>query len=188
MATLYALECDDETRALRALFDVFGTVCTLEDIASAYCKAGRDVCKAGDILYQQQESSTSGVSNTQNSEKFPKLEERLDEDCSTNLGKKSLGTKHKKLSASVGSISSVLGKQYANGVSSWRNGIIGTNKPPKIEINEPLTVETDFEAFVPDSVRTNDSINDKDVEEFLFSMLGDGFKLSRDVIRDVLGN
>lgn len=189
MSTLYTSEHDDETRALKALLDAFGTFCTLEDIASAYCKAGRDVCKAGDMLYQLQESSSSGFRHAQIGKNIPQPEESSDEDnlkCSILLGKNSKGTKPKKLSVSVGTISSVLGKKYV-GVPSSRNESCETTKPPKLEIREQMLDVLESESFMPNSVQSS-TLNDKDVEEFLFSMLGDGFKLSMDVIRDVLGN
>nr|XP_009397946.2 PREDICTED: putative nuclear RNA export factor SDE5 isoform X2 [Musa acuminata subsp. malaccensis] len=188
MSTLYTSEHDDETRALNALLDAFGTFCTLEDIASAYCKAGRDVCKAGDMLYQLQESSSSGFRHAQIGKNVPQPEESSDEDnlkCSILLGKNSKGTKPKKLSVSVGTISSVLGKKYV-GVPSSRNESCETTKPPKLEIKEQMLDVLESESFMPNSVQSS-TLNDKDVEEFLFSMLGDGFKLSMDVIRDVLG-
>ncbi|CAL9165007.1 putative nuclear RNA export factor SDE5 [Musa acuminata AAA Group] len=188
MSTLYTSEHDDETRALNALLDAFGTFCTLEDIASAYCKAGRDVCKAGDMLYQLQESSSSGFRHAQIGKNVPQPEESSDEDnlkCSILLGKNSKGTKPKKLSVSVGTISSVLGKKYV-GLPSSRNESCETTKPPKLEIKEQMLDVLESESFMPNSVQSS-TLNDKDVEEFLFSMLGDGFKLSMDVIRDVLG-
>ncbi|WOL07196.1 nuclear RNA export factor SDE5 isoform X3 [Canna indica] len=192
MATTSASGCDDETRALQALFEAFSTVCPLEEIALAYCKAGNDACKAGEILYLQQESSICGLSDRKNG-KFPQSGGLLDEDefkSSTHLGKSSKGTKPKKLTATVGSISSVLGKKYVHRVSSsrTRSGSNETTKPPKLEIKELSADTHEFESFVPkSSIQTNDCLNDKDVEEFLFSMLGDGFKLSRDMIPDVLG-
>jgi hypothetical protein len=38
-----------------------------------------------------------------------------------------------------------------------------------------------------DSGPRRETLNNRDVEEFLFCMLGEGFKLSLEVIRDVLG-
>lgn len=102
-------------------------------------------------------------------------------------GKTSCRTKPKKLSASSGSVSSVLGKKYVNEVSSLWNRTNVTQKPPKLEIKEPMPCGFD-ESSVLKSVQTNDFLEDNDVEDFLFSMLGDGFKLSRDVIRNVLSN
>lgn len=190
MSALHTSEYDYEMRALQNLFDVFGKVCCLEEIASAYCKAGRDESKAADILAQQQGSSSSGESYAQFGKQFLQSVESLDEGRLKNSayqGKTSCGTKPKKFSASAGSISSVLGKNYVNGVSSSWNRPNVTQKPLKIEIKEPMPCGY-YESSVLKSVQTNDFLEDNDVEDFLFSMLGDGFKLSRDVIRNVLGN
>ncbi|XP_042474391.1 putative nuclear RNA export factor SDE5 isoform X1 [Zingiber officinale] len=189
MSALHTSEYDYEMRALQNLFDVFGKVCCLEEIASAYCKAGRDESKAADILARQQGSSSSGESYAQFGKQFLQSVESLDEGRLKNSayqGKTSCGTKPKKFSASAGSISSVLGKNYVNGVSSSWNRPNVTQKPLKIEIKEPMPCGY-YESSVLKSVQTNDFLEDNDVEDFLFSMLGDGFKLSRDVIRNVLG-
>ncbi|XP_074588381.1 putative nuclear RNA export factor SDE5 isoform X2 [Curcuma longa] len=189
MSALHNSEYDYEMKALQNLFDVFGKVCCCEEIASAYCKAGCDESKAADILARQQGSSSSGESHAQFGKQFPQSVESLDEGKLKNSayqGKTSSGTKPKKFSASAGSISSVLGKKYVNGVSSSWNRPNVTQKPLKLEIKEPMPCGY-YESSVLKSVQTHDFLEDNDVEDFLFSMLGDGFKLSRDVIRNVLG-
>ncbi|XP_059659194.1 putative nuclear RNA export factor SDE5 isoform X2 [Cornus florida] len=53
------LRNDDEERALECLLDAFGSVFSLEDIASVYCKAGRNANLAGSMLFDLQESNST---------------------------------------------------------------------------------------------------------------------------------
>ncbi|XP_059659191.1 putative nuclear RNA export factor SDE5 isoform X2 [Cornus florida] len=53
------LRNDDEERALECLLDAFGSVFSLEDIASVYCKAGRNANLAGSMLFNLQESNST---------------------------------------------------------------------------------------------------------------------------------
>ncbi|KAJ8448026.1 hypothetical protein Cgig2_028902 [Carnegiea gigantea] len=58
--------CDNENRALKSLFDTFGSMLSLEDIASAFYKAGRDADLACELLSAMQTSpsvDTVHVSN-----------------------------------------------------------------------------------------------------------------------------
>ena len=43
------VKCDEE-KALKCLLDAFGSVFSLEEIASAYCKASRNADLAGEML------------------------------------------------------------------------------------------------------------------------------------------
>ncbi|XP_072960657.1 putative nuclear RNA export factor SDE5 [Typha angustifolia] len=184
------LGCDDETGALETLFDAFHSVCSSEEIASAYCTAQGDVMMAGDILYQLQESNSLGVVHEQNGEsKFSQSEGSLFEchEKSTNIDEYPGGSKQRKLSASLGTVSTVLGKVYARPSLSI-NGTSTKNKPLKLEVHESLMDELDVEPVLSDSAPRKKVFNDKDVEEFLFSMLGDGFKLNKDAIREVLSS
>ncbi|KAK6264739.1 hypothetical protein SCA6_020173 [Theobroma cacao] len=49
----------DEEKALTSLLDAFGSVFSLNDIASAYCEAGRNADLAGKILFEMQGSTSS---------------------------------------------------------------------------------------------------------------------------------
>ncbi|XP_058078083.1 putative nuclear RNA export factor SDE5 isoform X2 [Magnolia sinica] len=187
MDTSCSSKSDDEARALKGLLDAFGSSLSLEVIASAYCKAGCNVDRAGDILYGLQESDSSAASHTSNAvtcatngecsgSKSQELLLENDFDMSTHLNKNSKGPKPRKFSYSVGTVSSVLGKGYARPTSSSHDAG-KTTKPLKLEMKD---------AVATDSAPRIEPMNNKDVEGFLFAMLGDGFQLGMDVIREVL--
>ncbi|PKU67667.1 putative nuclear RNA export factor SDE5 isoform X1 [Dendrobium catenatum] len=205
-----AIESDDAQ--LKALFDTFCSVCSLEDIALAYSNAGHNVEKAGEILCNVNKSHTKdsfhefNCENTKDSShdfncetSFKQLEESSRMGNPANsiiLGKISNGRKPKRVSASVGSVSSLIGRTYFRPISS-PNEPSRTNKPLKLNVLESLVAESGIERLgsepvaeqiLLDNSAKQISISNTDVEEFLFSMLGDGFKLSMDCIREVLGN
>ncbi|KAF0904322.1 hypothetical protein E2562_033290 [Oryza meyeriana var. granulata] len=61
-------------------------------------------------------------------------------------------------------------------------------KPPRFELPEYMRDDLNVKTDKSDSAPKRDTLNNKDIEEFLFSMLGEGFKLSMEVIREVLGS
>lgn len=219
---------DNEQKALKSLLDSFASVLSLEDIASAYCKAGRDAAVASEILSQMQESSSrysvhssscdakseelssavkdeessetssddtlyrsslanrKAISNNQiwvplstvstsstgkSEESSESSTERLLENSSLANGKSK--TKKQRLRpVSVGSVSSVIGRDYMKSKPP-SNGSFVAVKPLRLDIKE-----------LPQSERYEGM--HKDLEDFLFKMLGEGFQLDRAVIRDVL--
>jgi hypothetical protein len=58
-------------------------------------------------------------------------------------------------------------------------------KPMKVEL--PEYMRDDLKTDESDSAPRRETLDNRDVEEFLFSMLGEGFKLNMEVIRQVLG-
>nr|CAD1831346.1 unnamed protein product [Ananas comosus var. bracteatus] len=173
------MERDDETRALESLFDAFGSCCSLEEIASAYCTAKGDVNRAGDILYNLEEAKSRAVNHEENCEsKISQSEEIQNATIINKYPKGSRDSKQRKFSASTGTVSSVLGKTYKS-TSSSTDGLAGTTKPLKIIVEGSTTSGFDMKHAIKDDVG--------ETEEFLFSMLGDGYKLSIDEIREVLG-
>ncbi|KAF9589273.1 hypothetical protein IFM89_022239 [Coptis chinensis] len=180
---LGSLEHDDETRALAGLLDIFASAFSLREIASAFCKAGRNAEIAAGILAESNgctsSASTSQTSNERSTEAVPS-------ENSTNADGNSKSLKHKKQSASVGTVSSVLGKAYSKPTTA-SNGLYQTSKPLKINLTEFQMNEVEGDDILLDSSTSQQPI-DKDVEFFLFKMLGEGFQLSMDVIRDVLGS
>ncbi|XP_062096697.1 putative nuclear RNA export factor SDE5 [Humulus lupulus] len=89
----------------------------------------------------------------------------------------------KNRSASVGTVSSIIGKDYLKTTQS-KQGYGNTNKSMKLNskvlpVSEPLVKEVKLNSGKDDRVHN-------EMEEFLFHMLGDGFQLDRDVIRQVL--
>lgn len=169
---------DSETEALAALCDAFGSIFSLEEIASAYCQAGRNVDVVGEILFEKHGDCSTVVENPflDNGIKNPALKQST-----------SKLLKPKRASASMGSVSRALGKGYSrfNGSS---NVHCLSKKPPKIEIEDPLVKEkmwSNMDAL--DSSHSGGTLENKNVQDFLFSMLGDGFQLSNDVVSNVFG-
>lgn len=174
------MERDDETRALESLFDAFGSCCSLEEIASAYCTAKGDVNRAGDILYNLEEAKSHAVNHEENCESKISQSEKIQNATIINkYPKGSRDSKQRKFSASTGTVSSVLGKTYKS-TSSSTDGSAGTTKPLKIIVEGSTTSGFDMKHAIKDDVG--------ETEEFLFSMLGEEFKLSIDKIREVHGN
>ncbi|XP_038979676.1 putative nuclear RNA export factor SDE5 isoform X2 [Phoenix dactylifera] len=181
---------DAESIALETLLEAFGSACSLEEIASAYCEAKGDMSKAGDILLQLQAKNSNDVFHAQNGEmNISQSVELLHKDnveSSAFTRKNSKGAKPRKFSASMGTVSSFLGKSYARPASAFLESS-AKSKPLKIEVKGSAEDEHDMERVESHFVPKKELSTDTDIEEFLFSMLGDGFKLNMDMIREVLG-
>ncbi|KAL0443519.1 UNVERIFIED_CONTAM: hypothetical protein Slati_2074600 [Sesamum latifolium] len=54
---------DEDQKNLKELLEAFGSIVSLDDIASAYCEAGRNLCFAAEILCNNQ-GSISGTSSS----------------------------------------------------------------------------------------------------------------------------
>ncbi|KAA3455640.1 Gag-Pol polyprotein [Gossypium australe] len=212
---------NDEEEALNSLLDAFGSLFSLNDIASAYCEAGRDLDLAGLILCEMQgipplvatdqsnnevkNNETSGSSyvkssqnNSQASEVFTadecsgkrKKDEPMESSCNSfqlscqeNGGLRS--PKQKARPVSGGTVSSMLGKGYMKSVPLANGSYPGT-KPMKVDSKEmPMSLFWG-EELKPSS--QNEDRMHKDMEDFLFKMLGEGFRLERDMIREVLNS
>ncbi|KHG25816.1 Gag-Pol polyprotein [Gossypium arboreum] len=221
---------NDEEEALNSLLDAFGSLVSLNDIASAYCEAGRNPGLAGLILCEMQgipplvatdqsnnevkNNETSGSSyvkssqnNSQASEVFTadqpvsaatdecsgkrKKDEPMESSrcnsfqrsCQENGGLRS--PKQKARPVSGGTVSSMLGKGYMKSVPLANGSYPGT-KPMKVDSKEmPMSLFWG-EELEPSS--QNEDRMHKDMEDFLFKMLGEGFRLERDVIREVLNS
>lgn len=89
--------------------------------------------------------------------------------------------------ASLGTVSSVMGCTYCKTTPSL-NEISKTSRPLIVEMKGSIEEDHEIDLITSRIADLKASIHDKDVEEFLFSMLGDGFQLRKDVIREVLGN
>ncbi|KAK1313050.1 hypothetical protein QJS10_CPA06g00390 [Acorus calamus] len=183
-------ELDGEEKALEGLLNAFGVNFSLEEIASAYCRANHDVNKAGEILFESQQSCSDGMHHAHKGETSGTHSHRVissenGSERSTSLCNNSKG-RHKKSSVSCGTISGVIGKGYAKHTPPM-NGTCVTIKPMKLDVKEPLAGELMREGE-SDFMSRNEPISNKDIEEFLFSMLGEGFRLNMNVIREVLGS
>nr|KYP62930.1 hypothetical protein KK1_017490 [Cajanus cajan] len=183
------VKCDEE-KALKCLLDAFGSVFSLEDIASAYCKASRkNADLAGEILYGMQGSSSaasatldpsnadvSAEGSSGSSSGYCSLENSLQE-------RKTLRSKVRPVSA--GSVSGLIGKGYARPAPS-ANGSVGVTKPAKLDARSLPMTGIWREKGKPDVSSSKHDLLHQDMEDFLFKMLGDGFQLDRNMIRQVL--
>lgn len=177
---------DDDSKNLEILLEAFSSVVSLEDIASAYCQAGRDVYVASELLcnYNGSTPTSSGSKDDPDGASSSKssTENFLE---NSGLERNSIAAKQRTRPVSVGTVSGIIGKEYSKTKpsSSEQHTV---RKPFKFYSSERSPSEV-WGENPPDSVATNETMK-KDVEEFLFKMLGDGFKLDMGVIREVLGN
>ncbi|GAV91480.1 DUF1771 domain-containing protein [Cephalotus follicularis] len=181
------LKHDNEEKALRSLLDAFGSVFSLKEIASAYCDAGRDADRAGEILYDMQGSASTLTAHASDSDARSDISSEATDsnsyENSCHAHGKFRAPKQKWRAVSGGTISSVLGKEYVKNIPAMNGPHIRT-KPLKLD-----SVELPMSELWGEGSNPNPSKDDrwhKDMEDFLFKMLGDGFQLSRDVIQDVL--
>ncbi|KAM0887999.1 hypothetical protein ACQ4PT_028602 [Festuca glaucescens] len=199
---------DVDTSALNALLDAFSCAFSLEDIANAYCRAKGDVNKAGDFLTDLQlsmpqdnevdpsvESNLPQISNAvegnymDNSNQTRTLsciEKAAEESYVENSSQTRTREKLQKSSASFGTVSSMVGKGSARAYTIPAKRASEKEKPLKVEL--PEYMRDDLKTDESDSAPRRETLNNRDVEEFLFSMLGEGFKLNMEVIRQVLGS
>ena len=93
-------------------------------------------------------------------------------------------SKQKGRPVSGGNVSSMLGNGYMKSVP-LANGFYPETKPLKVDSKE-LPMSVLWGEGLKSSTLKEDRLH-KDMEDFLFKMLGEGFRLDRDVIREVLG-
>ncbi|CAA0815960.1 silencing defective 5 [Striga hermonthica] len=177
---------DEDERNLKQLLEAFSSVISLEDIASAYCETGRDLNSTAErlcILLSSHSGASSQVApdNVENTSS-------LSSGCASNdIPDNALLTKPKtkKVSASVGSISDVIGKDYFR-PRNQSDGQTQKLKPVKINSDEfPVSVIWDEKKESASS--SHGESMDRDIQEFLCKMLGDGFQLEKSMIQDVMG-
>uniref|UniRef100_A0A803LLF9 DUF1771 domain-containing protein n=1 Tax=Chenopodium quinoa TaxID=63459 RepID=A0A803LLF9_CHEQI len=130
-------ELDNEDKALKSLLDTFGSAFSLEEIASAFCKAGRDATLVGDILCGMQTGpsadathESNGLINGEISSETPNYN-NYDKSHDANRSS-SQASKLKRNPTSVGTNSSFSGKEYV-----WR--VVGSNRSPNA--TKPVKVE-----------------------------------------------
>ena len=176
--------CDEE-KALKCLLDAFGSAFSLEEIASAYCKASRNADLAGEILYEMQGSSSSSSSHVSNVDAtVEESSESSDGYSLENSWQERKTLRPKVRPVSVGTVSSIIGKNYVRPMPS-ANGYCGTTKPVKLDAKGLPMTGIWREKTKPNTLKHNQL--HQDMEDFLFKMLGYGFRLDRDMIRGVLG-
>ncbi|MBA0767325.1 hypothetical protein Gotri_016221, partial [Gossypium trilobum] len=180
---------NDEEEALNSLLDAFGSLFSLNDIASAYCEAGRNPDLAGLILssevftVDQPVSAATDECSGKRKKDEPMESSRCNSfqrSCQENGGLSS--PKQKARPVSGGTVSSMLGKGYMKSVPLANGSYPGT-KPMKVDSKEmPMSLFWG-EELEPSS--QNEDRMHKDMEDFLFKMLGEGFRLERDMIREI---
>ncbi|KAJ6728596.1 NUCLEAR RNA EXPORT FACTOR SDE5-RELATED [Salix koriyanagi] len=181
------LKCDDEEKALEGLLEAFGSGFSLEQIASAYCKAGRNADLAVQILQDMEGGASTSSSHSSNVEAILNvgsfgssnveavLSEGSTESSNGYILKKCdangkfRNVKQKWCAVSGGTVSSVLGKSYIRS-RPVGNGSCVTTKPLKLDEKEFPTSELWGEE--PKQTQSN---HDRD-----------GFQLEREMIRQVL--
>ncbi|CAN6920441.1 unnamed protein product [Brassica oleracea var. botrytis] len=158
---------DQDSRSLQVLLEAFGSRFSLDDITAAYHEASQNVDVAGEILFAMTEKTTES--------------DQVEKNEATHAKAKVL--RPKKSSVSVGSVSSVIGKEYvrARPVSNPRQE---ASKPVKIDSKDipetEMWCEESKEANIISRAPT-------EVEEFIVKMLGEGFQASPELIHQILG-
>ena len=116
-----AAKFDDE-QGLMVLLDAFSASFSIEEIASAYCKAGKNAEAAAESLATTAGEESSGV-----------VTEKKTKTTSDNANGKRGGSKIKYRPVSMGSVSDVIGKQYGNKTTSGSNKAVRVD-PPKSKV------------------------------------------------------
>ncbi|KAK4271543.1 hypothetical protein QN277_020225 [Acacia crassicarpa] len=178
-------KCDEE-KALSSLLDAFGSAFSLDEIASAYCKADRDANLAGEILSGMQRSPSTSTTNSPNVDAVVEACAESSDSFSSDNSFRERYLKPKVRPVSVGIVSSRLAKDYVRSMPSANRSYHGTTKPLKLDANLLTTSEVWAEKCEP-NISNHNQLH-QDMEDFLFKMLGDGFQLDREKIREVLGN
>lgn len=190
---------NDDDKNLEFLLDAFGSVISAEDMASAYCQAGRDLLKTGEILYNMlgsssnnnitvsthdltsQPASSVGSTGTVSGVSGGNVRSTIATNEPVKINSR---PKPRNSGVSVGSISSVIDADYGRLRASTKEAR-ETTKPVKLMSNEIPVSQIWVEK--PKSVAVTTETMDKDVELFLLKMLGDGFQLDKEVIKEVVG-
>lgn len=185
----------DERKALEVLLDAFGSTFSLQEIAHAYCEAGRNADLAGEILYDMNGSTSTSTVHASNQATATCNKEVKDDpssECYSNISEHPCpadgnpkASKPKRRPVSVGTISGVIGKSYARCTASANESCVAT-KPLKLDMTNFPMFECQDKEDKFDSAK--DDLMHKDVEDFIFKMLGHGFQLNRGLIQEVLDN
>lgn len=211
---MIAVDHDTETRNLEQLLQIFSAQFSLEDIASAYCQSKGNIDMAVDILcttdVRSSSSSCSSMACTSEgkmagtgptlvehssgqessgSQSLELLSDRVSEKSyCVERNATAKPPKSKRCSASVGTVSSVIGKDYAITRPSTKVSS-ETTKPVKLDSKEfPVSEIWPEEDSSESSVATGNDTQRPDIEEFLLTMLADGFQLDKTIIREIFGS
>ncbi|XP_019442461.1 PREDICTED: putative nuclear RNA export factor SDE5 [Lupinus angustifolius] len=189
---------DIEERDLKGLLESFASTFSLEDIATAYCGANRDVNLAAEILCTSKDEF-KGATASETTEKLSPMSSTASEPAkkisamssSASVvpksfdGQRNFGAgKSKFQPASLGSVTGFVGKDYLRHKKSTK---------PYQEVKKPLKLDA---TELPESVIWGEKSSmgtesskghmKDEVVNFLIKMLGDGFELEKEKIVDVL--
>lgn len=177
--------CTDDD--LRNLLDTFGSMVSLEDIASAYYETGKDASAAAEILLSKKESSSFCGSSTSKSHDC--LGHETSEVCGSSdnhLGQDNgAKVKQKRYSASMGNVAGMIGRDYGK-FRPQSKGPCESYKPLKLNSDEIPVITIWGEKEESESKSRNEAMS-SDVEEFVFELLGNGFNMDKALIQDVIG-
>ncbi|KAK3199017.1 hypothetical protein Dsin_022432 [Dipteronia sinensis] len=186
-----------DVRDLEELLVTFGPHFSLEDIASAYFQANYNMKVTAEILFSMNDTTLATSIDTSKDKlegggygKSLKLQSESENPSTKALEPASDNVLHKPFKlkncpVAMGTISTVIGKEYLRGKPLTDDSHEPT-KPMKLNSKEFPASEIWSEEVPPSTTATNGTMS-PDIEEFLFKMLGDGFQLDTTVIQDVLG-
>ncbi|GKV15929.1 hypothetical protein SLEP1_g26655 [Rubroshorea leprosula] len=205
-----ATDHEIEMQNLRQLLQVFGSRFSLKEIASAYCKSEGNIDMASDILCSTVGSSFSTIAGTSEDKMAGASSSTMSLEFSSGLENSSavsselssdhvLGNscyaegnttpralKSKKCYASVGNVSTMIGKDYVR-TRPLTKVSSETTKPMKLDSKEFPVLEIRKEE-ASSTMTTVNVTPYLDIEEFLLNMLEGGFQLDKSVIQEVLGS
>lgn len=187
-------ELDEETQTLSCLLDAFPSM-SLEEIASAYSRANCDANKTAEVLMKLESSTTTAnmcgtIVGNENCvlRELPRKKDIYGQKGmnSGHTSKISNGKKQKKISVATGTISSVLGNRYAR-VMPCDNKTEAAVNAWKDKGKNLKNIQVDRNGTPLDLTDALDLVQQRHVEEFLNSMMGDGLQLDMATVKDVLG-
>ncbi|KAJ0238535.1 putative nuclear RNA export factor SDE5 [Hirschfeldia incana] len=167
---------DPDSRSLQVLLDAFGSRFSLDDITAAYHEASKNVDVAGEILFAMTENTPQCDHNGATHVRVQPQEDS-----------KAKVLRPRKGSVSVGSVSSVIGKEYVR-TRPLYNARQEATKPVKIDSKDIPETEIWCDDERTKSKEANIvSRAPTEVEEFIVKMLGEGFQASPELIHHILG-
>ncbi|KAK6946736.1 protein of unknown function DUF1771 [Dillenia turbinata] len=174
---------------LNGLLDAFGSALSLDDIASVYYESGCNIDLAGQILSYGLQRDSSSASNPAKDQADVATLSPPSSNCNfqnaTYAEENPRQRKPKKASASMGSVSGAIGKDYAHPRKA-ANMSLKSAKPMKLDSNEfPASEIWDYK--VPEDITTTRTSKLPKHIDFLVGMLRDDFKLDVNVVQEVLG-
>lgn len=177
---------NEDQKNLKQLLDAFGSVVSLDDIASAYCLADRNLITTSEVLLKMQGSTSSTSMSVSQDDLESKTSGSSEYQMDNILESARVSSfKAKKCSTSMGTVSCVIGREYSRH-RSVPNESCKKTKPLKLNSKDFPVSEIWDENVESDSPARSETMH-QDIEQFLFKMLGDGFQLKMDVIQDVVG-